>query len=76
MRAIGARFGRNFPLDRVHPDSKHLMNPSPRTVSRRLLTREVFQPVEGLNLLAAARIQFQVHDWFAHKAGRSISSSL
>jgi Animal haem peroxidase len=58
MGAIGARFGRNFPLGRVHPDSNNLMNPSPRTVSRRLLTREAFQPVEILNLLAAAWIQF------------------
>lgn len=70
MGAIGARFGRNFPLGRVHPDSNNLMNPSPRMVSRRLLTREAFQPVEILNLLAAAWIQFQVHDWFAHKAGK------
>lgn len=70
MGAAGARFGRNFPLDKVYPDTANLMNPSPRTVSRRLMTREVFQPVSILNLLAAAWIQFQVHDWFVHREGK------
>jgi len=70
MGAAGARFGRNFPPERVRPDTANLMHPSPRAVSRRLLTREQFKPVEILNLLAAAWIQFQVHDWFAHKLGR------
>ena len=31
--------------------------------------RTTFQPAEIVNVLAAAWIQFQVHDWFAHKKG-------
>ena len=69
MGAAGTRFGRNFPLDRDYPDTDNLMNPSPRLVSRRLFTREEFQPVPYLNLLAAAWVQFMVHDWFTHKTG-------
>ncbi|WP_410960564.1 peroxidase family protein, partial [Salmonella sp. SAL4357] len=30
------------------------------------MRREVFTPATSLNLLAAAWIQFQTHDWFAH----------
>jgi Animal haem peroxidase/Catalase len=43
-----------------------LLDPDPRLVSRVLLTRDAFKPVPFLNLLAAAWIQFQVHDWFSH----------
>ncbi|NET76063.1 peroxidase family protein [Okeania sp. SIO1F9] len=42
------------------------MNPNPRVISRKLLTREEFVPATTLNLLAAAWIQFQTHDWFSH----------
>ena len=70
MGAAGARFGRNFPLDKVHPDQAHLMDPNPRLISRKLLTREEFQPVPYLNLTATAWVQFMVHDWVAHKPGR------
>jgi hypothetical protein len=69
MGAANTRFGRNFPLDKVRPDRANLMNPNPRLISQKLLTRDVFQPIAGLNLLAAAWVQFQVHDWFAHKEG-------
>ena len=69
MGAAGARFGRNVPLDRSRPDTENLMTPSPRKVSQELLTRETFKPVKILNLLAAAWIQFQVHDWFDHQRG-------
>ena len=31
------------------------------------MTRDEFQPATILNLLAAAWIQFMVHDWFVHK---------
>jgi hypothetical protein len=44
-----------------------VLNPNPRVVSRELMTREAFQPATSLNLLAAAWIQFMVHDWFVHK---------
>jgi hypothetical protein len=66
MGAAGTRFGRNFPLDQVYPDSGAILDPNPRTVSRELLTRHQFQPATTLNLLAAAWIQFMVHDWFHH----------
>jgi hypothetical protein len=67
MGSRGCRFGRNFPLDFVHPDSANLMNPNPREVSRRLLARREFQPAGFLNLLTATWIQFMVHDWFVHR---------
>jgi hypothetical protein len=63
------RFGRNVPLSETYPDTANLMNPSPRRVSLELLTRTTFQPATILNVLAAAWIQFQVHDWFVHKKG-------
>ena len=63
----GARFGRNIPLDRVLPvTEQELLEPSPREVSRRLLTRETFQPAETVNTLAAAWLQFMIRDWFSH----------
>ena len=43
-----------------------MLDPSPRLVSRELLTRDEFQPATTLNLLAGAWIQFEVHDWFSH----------
>jgi hypothetical protein len=66
MGAAGTRFGRNFPLEKVFPEESTLLSPNPRTLSRELLTREHFQPARTLNLLAAAWIQFMVHDWFSH----------
>jgi hypothetical protein len=63
MGKVGAAFGRNLaPVYR--PD---LFNePNPVTVSKELLYRETFIPAKSLNILAAAWIQFQVHDWVAH----------
>jgi hypothetical protein len=66
MGCAGARFGRNVPLEFTYPDEANLLNPSPRLVSRELMTRDQFQPVPFLNLLAAAWIQFETHDWFSH----------
>jgi hypothetical protein len=71
MGAAGRRFGRNFPLDSVSPDAPNLLIPNPRVVSRELMTREEFLPATILNLLAAAWIQFMVHDWFVHKRSKS-----
>ena len=62
----GARFGRNIPLDRAWPKENLLMKPNPREISRRLLARDHFKPATILNLLAAAWIQFETHDWFFH----------
>ncbi|MFI5660382.1 peroxidase family protein [Streptomyces sp. NPDC051684] len=64
MGAVGAAFGRNLkPVFR--PDL--FETPNPVTVSRSLLARESFVPATSLNVLAAAWIQFQVHDWVNHR---------
>jgi hypothetical protein len=69
MGSAGMRFGRNVPLSEAFPDTANLLTPSPREVSLELLTRDVFQPATILNVIAAAWIQFMVHDWFVHKKG-------
>ena len=64
MGAVGAAFGRNLP-----PVYRPARLRRARTRSRsagQLLTREHFLPARSLNLLAAAWIQFQVHDWVNH----------
>jgi hypothetical protein len=66
MGAVGARFGRNVPVDRTWPDEAAMLEPNPRRVSRELLTREQFIPATTLNVLAGAWLQFEVHDWFSH----------
>lgn len=72
MGSINSRFGRNVPLAYVYPEEpERLLEPNPRTVSRSLLTRDRFQPATTLNLLAAAWIQFEVHDWFSHGTAES-----
>ncbi|SPL97289.1 Catalase [[Actinomadura] parvosata subsp. kistnae] len=64
MGALGATFGRN--LRPVHrPDL--FDEPNPVVVSRELLHRDSFIPARSLNVIAAAWIQFQVHDWVDHK---------
>lgn len=70
MGCAGMRFGRSF--DRKYcqkPTEDELWNPSPREVSLAFMAREPkeFKPATTLNLLAAAWIQFQVHDWFNHE---------
>jgi Animal haem peroxidase/Catalase len=63
MGCCGSAFGRNMtPVYRPDLFDK----PDPIRVSRELLTRETFIPAKSLNLLAAAWIQFQVHDWVNH----------
>ena len=72
MGALGSRFGRNVPLDHAKPEpDDRLLEPSPRRVSLELLTRREFKPATTLNLLAAAWIQFEVHDWFSHGQSES-----
>ena len=63
MGSVGSSFGRNLQPD-YRPDL--FDEPNPITVSRELLYRDTFQPARSLNLLAAAWIQFQVHDWVSH----------
>ena len=63
MGSIGSAFGRNMrPV--YQPDK--FDRPDPILVSRELLTRDTFIPAKSLNVLAAAWIQFQVHDWVNH----------
>jgi hypothetical protein len=70
MGMAGARFGRNIPLDSVLPVTPaQLLEPSPRVVSRRLMTRTTFLPAESVNTLAAAWLQFMIRDWFSHGEG-------
>jgi hypothetical protein len=67
MGMAGTRFGRNISLSEAVPDSDDaLLDPSPRLISRELLARRSFIPATTLNLLAAAWIQFETHNWFSH----------
>jgi hypothetical protein len=67
MGMIGARFGRNVPLEHTRPETlPGLVDPNPRLVSRTLLTRDEFKPATIVNVLAGAWLQFEVHDWFSH----------
>jgi hypothetical protein len=67
MGSVGTRFGRNIDTKFTFPNEPELLNPNPREVSRKLLTRDQFIPAWTLNVLAAAWIQFEVHDWFSHR---------
>lgn len=77
MGAVGAAFGRNLPPV-YRPDLFNV--PNPVTVSRQLLHRERFLPATSLNVLAAAWIQFQAHDWADHRrcpaGGRTVEVPL
>ncbi|MEU8817289.1 peroxidase family protein [Actinoplanes sp. NPDC048796] len=63
MGAVGAAFGRNVAAV-ARPEL--VIEPNPIVVSRELLHRHDFRPATSLNILAAAWIQFQVHDWVVH----------
>lgn len=62
------RFGRNVQLEATYGETEAdtLLIPNPRDVSNTLLAREEFKPATSVNFLAAAWIQFMVHDWFDH----------
>ncbi len=64
MGMAGMPFGRNVPPSEFV--AKDVLEPNPRTVSTELLARDTFKPATTLNLLAAAWIQFEVHDWMSH----------
>jgi Animal haem peroxidase/Catalase len=64
MGAVNSTFGRTM-TPNYRPDL--FDRPSPIVVSRELMFREAFIPARSLNLLAAAWIQFQVHDWVNHR---------
>ncbi|KAK3368588.1 heme peroxidase-domain-containing protein [Podospora didyma] len=70
MGCAGMRLGRNFPRHLTpKPTEEELMTPNPRMISDRFMARKDgrFIPATTLNLLAAAWIQFQTHDWFNHE---------
>lgn len=68
MGCAGTRFGRNFPRQHSSkPTEAEMMTPNPRMLSDIFMTRKEFIPATTLNLLAAAWIQFQTHDWFVHE---------
>jgi hypothetical protein len=70
MGMAGSRFGRNVPLAYVEPDPlERLMQPSPREVSRTLLTRDELIPATSVNALVATWLQFMIKDWFSHGKG-------
>lgn len=69
MGCTGMRLGRNFPRALTpKPTEEELWNPNPRMLSDRFMARKAFIPATSLNLLAAAWIQFQTHDWFFHES--------
>lgn len=66
--AAGTRFLRNVSNSSIRrATDEELLEPNPRLISRKLLTRgEAMKEVPFLNLLAASWIQFQNHDWITH----------
>ena len=67
MGAAGTPFGRNVqPKEHLPEPEQSLSKPDPRVVSRTLFTRDQFIPATTLNVLAAAWLQFEIHDWFSH----------
>jgi hypothetical protein len=65
MGMAGSRFGRNVPIEHTFPDPNPL-EPSPREVSRTLLTRHELAPATSVNALVAAWLQWMIRDWFSH----------
>src|SRR5262245_8078406 len=67
MGRLGSRYARNFPFEESFPTPLFMGQPvTPRRISEELLLRDSFRPATSLNLLAAAWIQFNVHDWARH----------
>ncbi|KAJ7725966.1 heme peroxidase [Mycena metata] len=68
MGSAGTRFIRFVPINDTWGETDTLYTPNPRTISQELFKRQTFTPATSINLLAAAWIQFQTHDWFSHGA--------
>ncbi len=67
MGSAGTRFGRNIPLDAIVEDSRaDKLRPSPREVSRALMTRTELIEATSVNALVAPWLQFMIRDWFSH----------
>jgi hypothetical protein len=70
MGMTRSRFGRNMAPPPHYPDAAtDVLSPSPREISRALLTRHEFRPATTINALSAAWLQFMVRDWFHHERG-------
>ncbi|GHC34960.1 peroxidase family protein [Streptomyces cinnamoneus] len=70
MGMTGSRFGRNVPPGNTFPEPEpQILSPSPREVSRALLTRHEFIAAESVNALVAAWLQFMIRDWVNHGQG-------
>ena len=78
MGAKGARFGKNIKpatAEETKIIKENLMEPNPFDLSRELFTRKNGMiPATTLNLLAAAWLQAQNHDWFSH--GKNIPQTI
>ena len=62
-----SRFGRNIPIEHTFPEvGPDLVTPSPREISRAVMTRTEFVPATAVNALAASWLQFMIRDWFSH----------
>ena len=67
MGMAGSRFGRNIALDAIADESHAAkLTPSPREVSRALMTREHLIEATSVNALVAPWLQFMIRDWFSH----------
>lgn len=66
--SVYMRFGRNVDLESVKNEQNEatLLEPNPREVSNTLMARDEFKPATTVNFIAAAWIQFMVHDWVDH----------
>jgi hypothetical protein len=72
MGSVNSAFTRNIDPKRIKPEKPpRLHDPSARKVSLELMTREEFIPATNLNVLAAAWIQFENHNWFFHGRGKA-----
>ncbi|NVJ59859.1 MAG: peroxidase [Gammaproteobacteria bacterium] len=66
--SVNKRFGRNIDPATLpaYVSDEEILSPNPREVSLALMSRDEFIPAESINVLAAAWIQFMIHDWFDH----------
>ncbi|HEX4869853.1 MAG TPA: peroxidase family protein, partial [Moraxellaceae bacterium] len=66
--SVYRRFGRNVnpAYTQGETEATTLLSPNPREVSNSLMARQEFKPATSVNFIAAAWIQFMVHDWVDH----------
>lgn len=77
MGAARTPFGRNVRPEDNPPEAEPMLStPDPRLVSETLFTRDQFIPATTLNVLAAAWLQFEIHDWFSHSHDPSAQYTL